>query len=99
MSIYKSAQYLARRNDPPTSKMAAEEMVESGRADTQRDRVLAILKANPEKTARELSDLSGMDYFAIQRRIGELEKLNLAARVRMRPCSITNRMMTEWIAL
>lgn len=99
MSMYKSAQYLARRTDPITSKIAAKQMVESGKADSQRDRLLAILKANPEKTARELSDISGMDYFQIQRRIGELEKLNLAARVRTRSCTITDRLMTEWIAL
>lgn len=99
MSIYKSAAHLARRTDPETSKIAAENIVASGQADTQRNRVLDILKQYPEKTARELSELSDMDYFAIQRRIGELEKLGLAARVRMRKDSITNRMMTEWIAL
>jgi hypothetical protein len=60
VSIYKSAEYLARplarATDKPTSHQAAEHMHESGKLEGQMAEVYELVKIHPGCTAFELSD-------------------------------------------
>ncbi len=81
-------QTLCHAKDPDTSRQAAQKMVESGKADRQRDEVYgAILhycktKKAVDFTARELADFtkisvkfSHITYIVIQRRKHEIHQI------------------------
>lgn len=66
------ARHRARTEDPNSSKAAAEEITETGRADREAAQVLAALRTHPGTTSRELAELSGLDYHTVARRLPEL---------------------------
>ena len=81
-SLYQ-AKTLARSNDPETSKAAAVKMVKSGMLNRQEQQVweailcLAVHAPYPECTdisftAKEVSAVSSVDYYTIQRRLSSL---------------------------
>lgn len=72
---------LVRKTDPQTSKDAARKIVESGALNRQEDEVWRMLKGfdcDEGLTMRELSELSGLDYFMCQRRISGIFRKNKA---------------------
>ncbi len=61
----------ARSTDSDTSKAAAKAAV-SRKADRERAQITAAVKAVPDGlTAREVANLTGLDYIEVQRRISE----------------------------
>jgi len=54
--------------DPVTSYSAIEKLIESGEFNRQQAIVYDAWKRYPDTTPRELSELSGLDYYMIQRR-------------------------------
>ena len=90
-----SAKKLARRGDPWTSKKSAEEIIDSLSA--LRKRAFDLIKANPGKIARELSDIANdRDERKIGRRLNELEELGLIRRGEERKCAVTGRYCATW---
>jgi len=73
---------LAHRNDPITSYEAGDRMLNSGKLVKQQKLVMtAIITQRFENwTAKELSIVSGIDYFVIQRRLHELAHKGLIER-------------------
>lgn len=59
----------ARNNDPQTSKDAAKHAV-SAKAAQERIAIFQSLQRGP-KTARQIAEDTGIDYYDIQRRISE----------------------------
>jgi len=62
----------ARNTDPVTSFLAAEQAERDGTISRQAAEVLAAVERFPGRTSKELSKLSGLDRFAIARRLPEL---------------------------
>ena len=64
----------ARRTDPSTSHIAAEEVTASGRAKAQRTICLYEVMKHPGQTAAELAEKSGLDRYMLNRRLPELRE-------------------------
>lgn len=89
---------LARRSDPETSHDGAVSIV----ADLPRlqREALALVRANPNRTASELSQIAGhTDPRRINRRLGELEERGALIRGDARPCSVSGRLAHAWRAV
>lgn len=75
---------LAHKTDPDTSRDAAEKMVESGKLSDQEYEVYLAIKKyykSTNFTAKELSKKSGLNYWAIQRRLSGLKNKKKIKRV------------------
>lgn len=68
--------HLARKNDPFTSKQAAERVHEF--ASTHYEEILDALQRNGPASPERLAELTGIDRFAICRRLPELERAGKA---------------------
>lgn len=76
-----STHTLFHRNDPFTSKYAAEQMVKSGKITKQEGEVYALFRQYGPGTSKQIAQRAGGDYTAIyhqiQRRKGKLEEKGL----------------------
>ncbi len=63
---------MARATDHDSSHAAADRMEESGKAQAQRDQVLALVKRWPGMTSGQLARLGGIDRYIPGRRLSEL---------------------------
>jgi predicted HTH transcriptional regulator len=73
----------SRKHDPKSSKIAYAKHEASLRASSNRRKVLELVKANPELTSRELSELANdasLDRHEVARRLSDLHKKNLVFR-------------------
>jgi predicted transcriptional regulator len=88
---------LARRSDPISSKSAALEVVVTGIAANQRNRVFAALQQHGPATSRELAQASGLDRFVVARRLPELLRRGLVTRSeKPRECRAGGLPALEW---
>lgn len=69
---------LYRRSDPPTSVQAAERAGQFKARDIST--IWAALKDHGRMTPREIAEVSGLDYHAVQRRGAEMERKKLIVR-------------------
>lgn len=88
----------ARATDPETSHEAASQITSNGERGRHQARVLALIVASPGCTAGELAEAAaewdvGVDYFAIQRRVSELEP-QFVRRGEARVCSVRGTKQT-----
>ena len=90
----------SRTTDPETSKLAAQQMINSGAMDTQRAMVYDILVGNQGLTSRELAALSNGDKHqqrqVFSRRLPDLKNLGLVKQGLARLCSECNRKCVTW---
>lgn len=68
------AKALARSTDRQTSHDAARQLVESGAHDSQKQAVYEALQKHGPCTARELAQRSGVEQYAIGKRISDLAR-------------------------
>ena len=88
------ARNLARRDDPDTSKQAAERLVASGSHGARCEAALSLVRALPGATASEL-DPSGFGSRILKR----LNDLRIAGAIRKgedRKCRVSKRMAATW---
>jgi predicted HTH transcriptional regulator len=64
----------ARRTDPETSHKAAE-FAKSQKAAAERQSIFQAIRSNGPMTAREIAEVTGVDYYEVQRRISEVAGL------------------------
>lgn len=91
----------ARRSDPLSSQVAADELERSGRGKAQAEALLVALHRWPGTTGHELSRVAGLDYHMVMRRGSELVKAGLVYEVRPHaqtvPCQVTGkRLLRRW---
>ena len=86
----------ARATDPVTSHMAAEHMTKSGARGMQQYHVLRAVEQYRGHTAHELAEMALLDYYAIMRRVGELEVAGRIKRGEKRKCTVSGRMVLTW---
>ncbi len=77
---------MARHDDPPSSRAAADHVVESGAAGRQAEDAVALVRQYPGRTSAELAELSNLDRFhsldryQLARRLPELYRAGLVSR-------------------
>lgn len=91
---------LSRRNDPITSKLAAQQMAEDGSLYTQRELVLGLLERYNMKyghpTSAELASWGHLERYTASRRLPDLEKQGNVSRLEPRMCSVTGKRCITW---
>lgn len=86
------------RRDPLTSKLAADDLVASGRIHEQRAFVLGVIKAWGGQTALEYDREFKLDRI-FNRRLSELRRLGLVENGDARPCRISGKRALTWRAV
>lgn len=90
------AEHMSRATDPDTSNQAAAEMIATGAAQQQRDRVFAVLMETDGLTSDEIAQRSGMQRHQPARRLPEMERLGLVVRGLKRASKVTGRDGITW---
>ena len=87
---------MQRRSDPPTSRIAAENLVASGELNRQQQAVRDALTRWPGSTAVELAKFADLDRYAVSRRLPELQRKGLVRRGPPRDCTVNGRAQCTW---
>jgi DNA-binding MarR family transcriptional regulator len=87
---------LFRRQDPDSSRQAADLMKDSGQLDGQRAQVREALINHPGSTSAELARKTGLDRYVIARRLPDLEHDGLAFRGPIRTCLARGTNAMTW---
>lgn len=87
---------IARQDDPEASHLAAAEITDSGRRESQLRAVLELVQRRPGSTSRELAAHGPHDRYVIARRLPELEDAGLVLRGEQRICRAGRRLATVW---
>ena len=83
-----------------TSKMAYDQLKDSGGKQTQEERIVEILRdKGMSMSLREISALTGYEINAVSGRVNTLKKEGRVLEGTRRKCFITNRLITPVIAL
>ena len=88
----------ARKNDPITSHLAADEQTSSGKATTNMLRIALCVHRNEGHTSRELAGLSAMERVEVSRRLADAEQAGWLEKGLPRRCEIGRRKMVTWYA-
>lgn len=88
--------HMSRATDPSTSHAAAEQHVKSGKADSNRKKVLAGIEISPGQTSDELADALGMDRHEVARRLPELEHQGMVRKGDKRKSWLTGNECVTW---
>lgn len=86
----------ARRSDPVTSHLAADEVTRNGKRASQQREVLQALTRHPGATSAELATVSRFDRWTAGRRLPELEKAGHIRRGEPRKCRDKGRLSVTW---
>lgn len=81
----------ARNTDPCTSHEAARAIIATGDRAHQQQLAYAAVRAFPGRTSLELSHLSGLDRYALARRLPELVERGLVTQGPKRRCTASAR--------
>lgn len=88
---------LFRKTDPDTSREAAEHVVRTGRLKAAQGDALRWVREHPGLTATELAHRVGVfDPRVLNRRLPELERMDLVVRGEPRTCTVTGRRAAVW---
>ena len=87
---------LHRRTDPPTSRAAAEGMVESGKIGSQEQIILDGIIHHPGLTAAELADYIPLRYDQLHKRTRGMVRKNLITEGPIRVCRKHGSSMVTW---
>jgi len=88
----------ARRTDPLSSKLAAQQITASGTRKIQCEAVLDAVKQYPFHTSREIAQILDIDRYVPSRRLPDLEKQGLVCRCQMRKCKVGGKISLTWCA-
>ena len=86
----------ARRTDPETSHIAAEEAEICGTAAKQREMCFQEVRRLPGQTAAEIGAQLGLERHAPSRRLPELRRAGLIVNGKARKCGIQARQSLTW---
>ena len=92
----------SRRSDPPSSKMADQEITESGQRESECGFVLwGLWTMQQPVTSRELAMRMGADRYMVAKRLPELRALGKAQSSgdRIRKCRVSGRKCMTWWAV
>lgn len=88
---------IARATDPETSHVAASEHTNNGRRAAHAERILAVVRAHPGWTYREIARLvPELEAVEVQRRLADLADLGRVVRGEARACKVSGRPAQTW---
>ena len=85
-----------RNTDPPTSKMAEDEITNSGVRLTQAMRVLGLVKRNTGFTSAEYASITKLNRHMMARRLPDLKENGYIRRGLYRQCGVSHRRAVTW---
>jgi len=87
-------------DDPETSHAAEEELTSSGRRDSHKREVLALVKDFPGRTAKELYECQeNLQFMSLQKRLSDLKTDRVIYMGIPRPCEVTGRKAAVWYSV
>lgn len=87
----------ARKSDPETSKLAAEQIESSKKAEAHRNIIVSLVRQYPGSTTGELSvHTPELTHPQIWRRMAELEEMNLVIHGDKRLCKVNRTLCRPW---
>lgn len=86
----------ARKTDPISSHIAADEAERTGRIGRQQQIVLAAVRRYRGRTASELARRCPLDRYQVARRLPELADQLLIHCEMIRECTVTGRLAVTW---
>jgi len=86
----------ARRTDPHTSHLAAEQITTDGTRGQQQAQAIAAVRAFPGQTSFELALKTDLDRYMLARRLPECITGGAVHKGDARTCSITGRQALTW---
>jgi hypothetical protein len=86
----------ARRTDPSTSHLAAEQITASGQRGQQQAQATAAVRAMPGLTSFELAMKTRLDRYMLARRLPECVTAGTVRKGEAKTCSITGRQALTW---
>lgn len=87
----------ARRDDPETSHLAAEQITNSGKVAEHHRIIAALVRKHPGLTTGELSEkTTELSHEQIWRRMSELEELNAVIHGAKRLCKVRKTLCRPW---
>lgn len=86
----------SREHDPDSSRQAERTVTDTGRRQSQADRVLEDITAHPGATAGEIAARIGIDRHTVSKRTADLRKLDKITRGHARPCRAKGSTMATW---
>jgi hypothetical protein len=89
----------SHRDDPETSRRAAENLAKSGKHKTQRGATLEAVRRCPGATHAELGRFMGVDWLTPARRLSELEDAGLVRKGEPRVCRVKGTRCVTWWAV
>lgn len=94
----------ARKSDPETSKLAAEDIESSGKAESHRQMILDAITLHELKyphgvglTFHEIADATELDDHAVMKRLNDLAKAGRIMKAAARACRIKGTSCSTWI--
>lgn len=88
----------ARRTDPVTSHLAAEQHTASGKRAAQQVLTVAAVRAFPGRTSFELAMATNHDRYMLARRLPEVVCAGLVRKGDPKRCSVTGKTALTWWA-
>lgn len=86
----------ARRTDPISSHLAAEQITASGARGQQQAQAAAAVRAFPGCTSFELAMKTSIDRYVLARRLPECVTGNTVRKGELKTCSVTGRKAIAW---
>lgn len=86
----------ARGTDPDTSHQAAAEITASGLRHQQQEAAARAVRRHPGCTSHELAQLTGMDRYALARRLPECATAGEVAKGEAKLCTVSGRRAITW---
>lgn len=87
----------ARRTDPITSHLAAEQHTASSKHTHQQAQATAAVRAYPGRTSFELAMATDLDRYMLARRLPECVMAGTVVKGAPRHCSVTGRLALTWL--
>ena len=86
----------ARASDPDTSHVAADEVERSGKAQSQRELRLRVVRDWPGLTAGEIASRAGLERHIPSRRLPELREDGVVVSGNPRICTVLKSLSMTW---
>lgn len=86
----------ARRSDPETSHLAAEEITRSGARGHQQSQVIAAVRAFPGCTSFELAMKTDLERYMVARRLPECVTASAVYKGEPKHCPVTGKLALTW---
>lgn len=87
---------IAAANDPVTSHVAADKLNESGKRESLARQIYKAIRKWPHRTNGELSRLTGIEYYRLEKRVSDLKNAGWVKESGQRKCTVRGTLCCTW---